>query len=101
MTMGRLKHLHLIVMLGISLFMPLFLAHSLYVALSATVLLSYDMVSEDSEDEDLSTCRNEFKVFIPTVTSNLLLSVADLRGESDLFSPPLKSYTQIMPILRC
>jgi hypothetical protein len=60
-TMGRLKHIHLVLMLGISLLIPMPLAYSLYVDLSETVLLSSDMSFEDPEDEDLSTCQNELE----------------------------------------
>ena len=99
--MGRLKHIHFVLMLGISLFIPLFLSYSLYVDLSETVLLSSDMSVEDPGDEDLSTCQNELKVFVPTVSSNTLLPGAPFGGELSLFSSPLTSYTQIAPVLRC
>jgi hypothetical protein len=101
MTVGRLKHIHLVLLLGISLFIPLFLAYSLYVDLSGTVLLSSDMSFEDSEDEDLSSCQNEFKVFVPTVTSNPLPPWTHFGKGSSLFSSPLTSYNQITPVLRC
>jgi len=70
MTMSRLKHFHLALVLGISLFIPLSLAYSVYVDLSGTVLLPSDMSFEDSEDQDLSTCQNEFEVFLPAASSN-------------------------------
>ena len=101
MTMGRLKHNHFVLMLGISLYIPIFLSYSLYLDLSETVLLSSDMSFEDSGDEDLSTCQNEFKVFVPTVCSNPLLPGVHFGGESSLFSSPLTSRIQDMPILRC
>ena len=99
--MGRLKHIHLVLMLGISLFIPILLAYSLYFDLSGTVLLSSDMSFEDPEDEDLSTCQNEFKVFVPAVSSNSLLPWTHFGRGSSLFSSPLTSYTQITPVLRC
>jgi len=99
--MGQLKHIHFVLLLGISLFIPLLLTYSIYFDLSGTVLLSPDMSFEDPGDEDLSTCQNEFKVFVPTVTSNLLLPGAHFGWESSLFSSPLTSYTQITPVLRC
>jgi len=101
MVMGRFKHIHLVLILGISLFIPLFLAYSLYVDLSGTVVLSSGMSFEDSGDEDLSTCQNEFKVFVPTVSSNLLPPGTHFGRGSSLFSSPLKSYTQITTVLRC
>lgn len=101
MTMDRLIHIHLALMLGISLFIPLFLAYSIYDDLSGTVLLSSDLSFEDPEDEDLSTCQNEFKVFVPTVSSNVLLWGTHFCRGSTLFSSPLTSHTQIIPILRC
>jgi hypothetical protein len=88
-------------MLGISLFIPVFLAYSLYVDLSGTMFLSSDMSFEDPEDEDLSTCLNEFKVFVPTVTSNPLPPWTHFDRGSGLFSPSLTSDTQITPVLRC
>jgi len=101
MTMCRLRHIRLVLMLGISLFIPLFLAYSTYVDLSGTVLLSSDMIFEDPEDEDLSTCRNDFKNFGPTVSSNPLFSSAHFGRGSSLFSSPLTSGTQMTPVLRC
>ena len=101
MTMGRLKHIHLVLMLGISLFIPVFLAYSIYVDLSETVLLSSDMSFEDPEDEDLSTCQNEFKVFVPAVSSNPLPPGAYFGRMSSLFLSPLTSHTQNRPVLRC
>ena len=101
MTMDRLRHIHLAIMVGISLLIPLFLAYSLYVDLSGTVLHSSDMSFEDPGDEDLSTCQNEFKVFVPTVSSNPLLFGSHFGRWSSLFSSPLMSHAQIIPILRC
>jgi hypothetical protein len=101
MAMGRLKHIHFVLIIGISLFIPIFLAYTLYVDLSGTVLLSSDMSFEDPDDEDLSTCQNEFKVFVPTVSSNPLLTETYFGKGSSLFSSPLTSYTQITPVLRC
>ena len=88
-------------MLGIFLFIPIFLAYSLCVDLSGTVLLSSDMSFEDPEDEDLSTCQNEFKVFVPTLSSNPLPPWTHFGKESSLFSSSLTSYTQMTPVLRC
>jgi hypothetical protein len=88
-------------MVGISLFIPLFLAYSLYVDLSGTVLLSSDMSFEDPDDEDLSTCQNEFKVFVPTVSSNPLPPWTHFGRGSSLSSSPLTSHIQITPVLRC
>ena len=101
MTMGRLKHIHLVLMLGISLFIPVFLAYSLYVDLSETVLLSSDMSFEDPEDEDLLICQSEFKVFVPTVSPNPLPPWTHFGKGSSLLSSPLTSHTQITPVLRC
>jgi hypothetical protein len=101
MTMSGLKHIQLVLIVGISLFIPLFLAYSLYVDMSRTVLLSSDMSFEDPGDEDLSTSQNEFKVFVATVSSNPLLPGAHFGRESGLLPPPLTSYPQITPVLRC
>ncbi len=101
MTMGRFNHIHLGLMLGISLFIPLFLAYSVYVDLSGTKLLSSDMSLEDSEDEDLSTCQNEFKVVVLQISSDPSLTTANFDGGFSLFSSPSTSHTQTTPILRC
>jgi len=87
-------------MLGTSLFIPLFLAYSVYVDLSETVLLSSDMSFEDADDEDSSTSQNEFKVFVPTFSSNLLPPWTHLARGSSLFLSPLTSYPQRTPVLR-
>jgi|APFre7841882654_1041346.scaffolds.fasta_scaffold261904_2 hypothetical protein len=101
MTMSRLKNMNLILMLAISLLIPLFLAYSLYVDLSGTVLLSSDMSFEDPGDGDLSIGQDEFKVFAPKAFSILLLPGANLIGESCLLSFLLTSHPQNKPILRC
>jgi hypothetical protein len=88
-------------MVGISLFVPLFLAYSLYFDLSGTVLLSSDMSFEDPEDEDLSTCRNEFKIFVPQVSSNPLSPWTHFSREPNLISSPSTFITQNTPVLRC
>jgi len=99
--MDKLKHIYLVLMLGTYLLIPIPLAYSLDGDLSETMLLSSDMSFEGSEDEDLSTSQNEFKVFVPTVSSNPLLPGTRFGKGSSLFSPPLTSYTQITPVLRC
>jgi hypothetical protein len=59
MTMVRLKHTHLALMFGISLFIPLFLAYSLYVDLSEIVLLSSQglMVRQTKEIREVENIR--------------------------------------------
>jgi hypothetical protein len=101
MTMDRLKHIHLVLILGISLLMPMLLAYSLYVNLSGTVFLSSDMSFEDSGDEDSSTCQREFNVFVPTVSSVPFLPGARFGSVSSLLLSPLTSHTQNRPVLRC
>lgn len=101
MTMGQLKQIYFVLLLGISLFIPLFLAYSLYVDLSGTVIFSSDMSFEDPGDEYLSTCQNEFKRFVPTLSSNTLAPWTHFGRESSLLSSPLTPYTQITPVLRC
>jgi len=103
MTAGRLKHIRLVVIFGISLLCPLFLScsSSLYVDdLSGTTLLSFDMSFEDPEDEGPSSWRGNFIVFVPTVSSNALLSGTHLVLGVGAFSPPLMSYTPLC-VLRC
>lgn len=101
MTVGRSKQIHLFLLFGISLFIPVFLAYSVYVDLSGTVLVSSDMSFEDSEDEDLSTSQNEFNAFVPEVSSNPLLPWTCFVERSILFSSPLTSDSQITLVLRC
>lgn len=101
MTMGRIKHFHLVLIVGMSPLLLMLPAYSLYVDLSGTMLLSSDMSFEDSEDEDLSTCESKFKVFVPTVSSNPLPPWTRLGKGFSLFSSRLASYTQITPVLRC
>jgi hypothetical protein len=101
MTMDRLKHIHLVLTLGISLLIPTLLAYSAYVDLSGTVFLSSDIGFEDYGDEDLSTCQNEVKVFAIVVSSNSLLPCAYFGRMSSLFLSPLTSHTQNRPVLRC
>ncbi len=101
MTVGRLKQIHLVLLLGISLFILLFMAYSLYINLSGTVLLSFDMGFEDAQDKDLSICRNEFNTFVPVASSNSLSPWAHFSKESSLFLYPLTSYGRITPVPRC
>lgn len=101
MTTGRLKHIHLVLILGISLFIPLLLGYSIYVDLSGTIPLSSDMSFEDPDGEDLSTCQNEFKGFVRVVSSNSLPLWTHFGRGDRLFSSPLTSYSQIPPVLRC
>jgi hypothetical protein len=101
MTMDRLKHIHLALMVGISLFIPLFLVYSFYVDLSKIVLLSSDMSYEDPEDEALSNCQNEIKIFPPKVSYNPLLIGTRFGARSCPFSSPLTISTQNRSVLRC
>ena len=101
MKKGRFKHIHPALMVGISLFIPFFLTYSLYVDLSETMLLSSVMSFEDPDDEDLSTCQNEFKIFVPTFSSNPLLMETHFGRGSSLFSSPLTFIAQNKLVLRC
>jgi hypothetical protein len=101
MVMGRFKHIHPSLMIGILLFIPLFLAYSLYVDLSEIVLFSFDMSYEDPEDEDLSNCQNEIKIFLSKVSYNPLLIGTHFGARYFPFSSPLMMSTQNKPVLRC
>ena len=101
MTAGGLKHNYLVLIFGISLFIPLFLAYSLYVDMSGSVPFSSDMSFEDPDNEDLSTCQNEFKVFMPVVSSTALPPWTQFGRVHSLFSLPLTFHTQITSVLRC
>ncbi len=99
--MGRFKHIHLSLMVGISLFIPLLLAYSLYVDLSATAFRFSDVIFEDSGDEDSPICQNEFKVFVPTTSSDPLSPWTHFAAEYSLRLSLLLSSTQAMFVLRC
>jgi hypothetical protein len=101
MVMGRFKHIYPSLMIGISLFIPLFFTYSLCVDLSEFVLLSSDMSFEDPEDEDLSKYQNQIKIFLPKVSYNLLLIGTHFGARSFPFSSPLTMPTQNKPVLRC
>ena len=101
MTMDRLKHIHLVLILGIFLLIPVLMAYSLYVDPSGTVFFSSDISFEDFGDEDSSTCQREFNVFVPTVSSNPLAPWTHFGRGSGLSSSLLTLYTQITPVLRC
>jgi hypothetical protein len=101
MTMGRFRNIHLFLMIAISLFVPLFLAYSLYVELSGSSLLSSDVSLEDPGNEDLAICKSESKVLLPGVLSVLFLPKSTFIGEVYLFSFLKTSHSQNRPVLRC
>jgi hypothetical protein len=101
MTLGRLKHIHLVPVLGIFLLIPLLLAYSLYANLSGTALLCSDISFEDPKDEHLSTCQNEFRVFVPMVSSSPFLPWTHFSRGGKFFLSPLTPYAQLLPVLRC
>jgi len=101
MTTDRLKHIHLLLILGISLIIPMLMAYSLHVDLSGTVALSSDMSFEDFGDEDSSTCKMDFNVFVCTVPSVPFLPGAHSGSMPSLFLSSLTSHTQNRPVLRC
>jgi hypothetical protein len=101
MVMGQFKHIHLPLMVGISLFIPLLLGYSLYVDLSDTVLLSSDMNLEDSGDEDSSTCQNGFQSFISPGSPDPLSPQVHFSRDSSLIPYPVMFITQKAPVLRC
>ena len=103
MVMGRFRHIHFTLLVGISLFIPFLLAYSLYVSLSGIVLSSSEMSFEDPEDEDLATCQSEheFKVSVSVVSFDPLLARTHSGGESSLLSSPLTFIAQNTPVLRC
>ena len=101
MAMGRLKHFHLVLMLGISLLIPLLMVYSIYVDLSGAVFLSSDMSFENPDNEDLSGCQDKIKVFVPAVSSTPSPLGTYLDRGCRLISPALTSPIQITPALRC
>jgi hypothetical protein len=101
MAVGRFKNLHLVLILGISLFIPFILSYSLNADLSGTVFVSSDMSFDSSGDEDLSTFQGKFKVFVATVSCNLCPRWNQLFKEPGFLSSSLTSCSQISPVLRC
>jgi hypothetical protein len=101
MTIDRFRNIHFFLMLAISLFIPLFLAYSLYVELSGSSLLSSDISFEDPGGEDLSICKSESKTLLPGVISVLFPSGPTFIGEGYLFSFLKTSHSQNRPVLRC
>ena len=103
MAAGRLKHVYLVVIIGIFLFSPLFLSYPYSPDvddLSGTVPLPFDMSFEDPEEEDSSSWQDNLRIFVPTVSSNALLSGTPIVLEAGAFTPPLMPYTP-MCVLRC
>ncbi len=101
MTLGRLRQIHRVLMVGICLFVPLFLAYSLYVDLSRTVFLSPDMSLEDFGDKEMCASQNEIKACAYVISSNSLVLSTCVRSESNLISPPPTFIAPNKPILRC
>jgi hypothetical protein len=101
MIRGRSKHVHLALMFGISLLLPLLLAYSIYVDPSETVLLSFDMSFEDPGNEDLSTCQDEFTFLVCIASFYPLPSGSYLGNGSSLFLSLLRSRAQNRLVLRC
>ncbi len=100
MTMGRLKYIHLLLILALSLFIPMILASSLYVDLSGVVFLSSDM-GKDSGDEDSSAYQSEFKVLMSAVSSAPFLPGGHFGSLSCPLWSPLSAHSQNRPVLRC
>lgn len=100
MTMRRLRHIHLILILALTLLIPTLLASSLCVDLSGVVFLSSDM-SKDSGDEDSFAYQSEFKVLMSTSSSAPFLPGAHFGGVSSLLLFSLSPHTQDRPVLRC
>jgi len=101
MTTGRLKPIHLAQVIGMSLFIPLFLACSPCVDLSETLPLSSDMRFEGPDDEDFSNCQNEFKIPVPKISPNPLSPWAHFGRRSGVLFISLTSHTQVTSFLRC
>jgi hypothetical protein len=98
--MGRFKNFNLILMVSLSLFIPLFLAYSLYVEWSGSTLLSSDMGYEDPGDEDLLICQKEFGV-VPTAYLVILDPETEFARESYVLSYLLTPRLHCTSILRC
>ena len=101
MVIGRLKHIHLSLVVGIPLFIFLLVSYSLCADLSGTVLRSSDVIFEDPGDETSPTCQNEFKVLVSPGSLNPLSLWTHFSRESNLISSPITSITQNTPVLRC
>lgn len=101
MATGQLKHLHLIIILGISLLIPTLVAYSIYVDLLETLFFSSNMSFDNPGNEDFSTVQNELKVLLPSASCHRLSSVTHPRIDSNFFSSLLTADNQITPVFRC
>jgi hypothetical protein len=101
MAMKRLKHIHLVLILGISLLIPMLMLFSFYVDLSETVLISSGINFENCGDDDSLVYRKEFNVFVPGVSSAPFHSNAHFHSVSNLFFSSLAPRTQFKQVLRC
>ncbi len=97
--MGRLKYIHLVLLLGASLFISLFIPYPVYVDVSET-LPSSEISFENPENEDLSICQRKFTVSYRWSLLTRFLGLA-FGTRSSLVSCPLTPDTQITPFLRC
>jgi hypothetical protein len=100
MIMGRFKYIYLVLMFGISLYIPALISCLLYNELSETVFLSSDMSFENTED-DFSTCQNESKVFVAALFFDLSSSWTHFRRRPNLTLSPMTFIAQNKPALRC
>jgi hypothetical protein len=101
MVRGRFKHIHFVLIVGLSLFTPLVLAYPLYADASEIVLLSFDMSFEEPGDEDLSTCQDWVKVFVPAFSPSLSSPWSSFCRWFSLLPSPSTLYVEIVPALRC
>jgi hypothetical protein len=101
MVRGRFKHIHLALIVGFFLFIPLSLAYSLYADPSENVLLSFDMSFEEPGDEDLSTCQDWVKAFVPAFSPSLSSLWRSFCRWFSLSLSPSTLYLEIVPALRC
>ena len=101
MLRGLLKHIRLVLLLGISLFIPFFFAYSVYIDLSEIVHLSSDISFEDPDDEDLSIPQDEFKIFVPTASFNPLPIGTHVTEVASRIVFLLMCVSQNIPVLRC
>jgi hypothetical protein len=98
---SRFKKLNVILILAISFLIPLFSTYLEYHNLSGTVFLSDDMSFEDTYDEDLSICQNDFNALVPIAFSIILFQSDNLIEQCYLFSSQITFHSQNKSILRC
>ena len=101
MATGQLKHIHIIVLVGVSVLIPPFAAYPFCVELSGFPFFPSDMSYDDPGDEVLSTCQDESTVLASLASFDLLPTLTPLSGRSRIISAHFIWPIQNTCVLRC